>query len=72
MTKLRHENPPHWGPDAGAVRSVPDHTRPYKHVTEAEKARRRKERAEELRARGEAIRRAELEAFLKRHNRDRG
>lgn len=68
MTELRHENPPHWGPDPGAVRSVPDTTRPYNHVTDGDKARRRKELGEEKRKKGEAIRKAEFDASVADHN----
>lgn len=37
MTKLRHENPPHWGPDPGAVRSVPDTAKPWTPPAERQK-----------------------------------
>ena len=44
--------------------------RPYVHVTDAEKARRTKAKREEDRARGEAIRKAELRAYFIEHGID--
>lgn len=49
MTKLRHGNPPHWGPDPGAVRSVPDTTRPCSPLED--RTQRAADRAEANRAR---------------------
>ena len=74
MTKLRHENPPHWGPDPGAVRSVPDTTRPYKPPKSY--AERKREKQEEEARRAEALRpyieynqRKQVRKMLKRFSR---
>jgi hypothetical protein len=56
MTKLRHENPPR------AKRTTREPTQPYKHVTDEDRARRRKEVAKAARERGDAILQAERDA----------
>jgi hypothetical protein len=58
MTKLRHDDPPRDMTAKSASRA----TKPYKHVTDAEKAQRRKELENEAKAKGEAIRKAEWDA----------
>lgn len=71
MTKLNWDKADEHVPDPGAIVEVPDTTRPYKHVTAEQKARRRAELRKEAEERGAAIRKAELEAFFVRHGIDR-
>jgi len=61
MTKLRHEDPPR------AKRTTREPTRPYKHVTDDDRARRRKEMAEAARERGDAILKAERDGWFAGH-----
>ena len=56
MTKLNWDKADQYPPDPAAVVEVPDATRPYKHVSAEEKARRLDERKQEENARVERIR----------------
>jgi hypothetical protein len=67
MTKLNWDKADEYVPDPGAIIEVPDVTRPYKHISNEERARRRAQDRREAQERGRAIREAERKAMLAEH-----